>query len=141
MGKINLAFHMVILGLVFSLCGFPTAYAQDEEEGRRDEFILEDIVVTAQKRSESLQAVPRSLAVISANDIEIRSAISVQDIIANTAGVSFAAGGPWLNHIGMRGVVPNTAEFGSEPAVQFNIDGNVAFNAEQGIPAMFQARC
>lgn len=113
--------------------------AQEEDEDN-EAFILEEVTVTATKRSESLQAVPRSLSVISSSDLQIRGAeSSVQDIIENTAGVSFAAGGPWLNHIGMRGVIPNTAEYGSEPAVQFNVDGNVSMNSEEGIPVMFKA--
>lgn len=117
------------------------AGAQDQKEDKDESvFTLEEVTVTATKRSESLQAVPRSLSVISADDLQVRVASSsVQEIIENTAGVSFAAGGPWLNHIGMRGVMPNTAEFGSEPAVQFNIDGNVSMNSENGIPSMFKA--
>lgn len=136
MKKFNLLLFSILLGAIFLLGTFPVVWAQYDDE---EEFSLEEITVTAEKREENLQSVPRSLVVISADELNLRSAYQVQDIIANTAGISFAAGGPWLNHIGMRGVMPNTAEFGSEPAVQFNVDGNVSMNSENGIPVMYKA--
>lgn len=133
--------RLLAVGMAVGM-SFWIALPAGAQEADKDEsvFTLEEVTVTATKRSESLQSVPRSLSVISADDLQVRAASSsVQEIIENTAGVSFAAGGPWLNHIGMRGVMPNTAEFGSEPAVQFNVDGNVSMNSENGIPAMFKA--
>ena len=139
MKKFNLLLFSILVGAIFLPGTFPAVYAQDEEEKNSEEFTLEEITVTAEKREENLQAVPRSLAVISADELNIRSSDQVQDMIANTAGISFVAGGPWLNHIGMRGVIPNTAETGTEAAVQFSVDGNVALSSENSISPMFSA--
>jgi iron complex outermembrane receptor protein len=49
---------------------------------------LEEIVVTAQKRSERLQDVPISIAVLQGSDIDKSSFLSVTDLLGTIAGVS-----------------------------------------------------
>lgn len=133
---------LTVLLALFVAAGlsFLTALPVSAQEDEKDEaFELEEITVTAEKRSENLQDVARSVIAISADDLEIRSADQVQQILENTAGITFVGGGPWLQHIGMRGVLPNTSETGTEGAVQFSVDGNVAMSMEGNISPMFSA--
>lgn len=137
MKKFSINFLAFLLVSILFLGSYPVLYAQEPTESESEEFTLEEITVTAEKREENLQAVPRSLAVISADDLDLRSAGTVQDILSNTAGVSFFG---FFNHFAMRGIAPNTNEAGSEPSVQFNIDGNLALNVEGRTSApMFSA--
>jgi len=128
----------VCIAVSLSLCFVLPAGAQEEDK-ETGEFTLEEITVTAEKREENIQDIARSVVAITVDDINMRSADQVQEMIANTAGISFVAGGPWLNHIGMRGVIPNTSETGTEASVQFSVDGNVAMSNEGSISPMFAA--
>jgi iron complex outermembrane recepter protein len=66
---------------------------------------LEEIVVTATKRSESLQDVPLSISALSARDLQVAAVKSLRDVAALTPGVEFdrSVGGP-LTNIAVRGV-------------------------------------
>ncbi|MFK8052909.1 MAG: TonB-dependent receptor [Woeseiaceae bacterium] len=69
-----------------------TAFAQDNSA---DTVRLDEIVVTARKREESLQDIPVAITAFSAQDIERGSFQSLEDVAANTPGLtfnSFAAG-------------------------------------------------
>jgi len=81
-----------ILGLVLGTIGFaPNAFAQVE---------LEEIVVTAQRREESLQDVPVSITAFSATQIENRNLTEAKDFLAMTPNVNFTEDG----EVGQRAV-------------------------------------
>jgi outer membrane receptor protein involved in Fe transport len=70
---------------------------------------LEEIVVTAQKRSENLQEVPASVSVLSASVLKESHIDGFEDITRATPGVSFGAGGaPGLDNIEIRGISSNS---------------------------------
>ena len=74
--------------------------AQDAGEGA-----LEEIVVSAQKRVESLKDVPISISVFSGEEIERSRIESLQDYMQQTPNVSFNNGGtPASFELGIRGV-------------------------------------
>ncbi len=62
----------------------PTTAQQDDDEG----FSLEEIVVTARRRSESLKDVPGTVSVISASTIRNAGVERAEDFIALTPGVT-----------------------------------------------------
>ena len=117
-------FLIPVIAIVLFFGGGGPVMAQDKES---EEFTLEEITVTAEKREMDLQKVSSSLAVISAEDLDIRSVHNIQEILSNTGGVSFYG---FHNHIYVRGLGSVGNEVGSEPSVQFNVDGNVSFNFE-----------
>ncbi len=85
-----------------------TAHAQtadtNKPEGTQK---LEEIVVTAQKRSQSLREVPVSVSAISAGTIAEKQITSIEDLSRNTPNVSFSGAsgaGAGLNNIEIRGV-------------------------------------
>jgi len=117
--------HLVFaLALCLGAIAGQPAYAQDDED-TGDVFELEEVTVTANKRIEDLQAVPRSIAVVSSDDMDLRSASSIQDILSTTPGINFQG---FNSQIFLRGVGPAGTMMndpGNEPSVQFNVDGNL----------------
>ena len=79
--------------LVFSLvAGFvPAAYSQQPgpPDAAADNLRLEEVVVTARKREESLQDVPMSITAFTAESIEAKGIESVYDLARLTPNLSF----------------------------------------------------
>ena len=68
---------------------------------------LEEIVVVARKREESLQEVPISITTFSEEDLEVQGIESLEDIARQTAGIIFDKGfGPQDVRVVMRGLSP-----------------------------------
>jgi iron complex outermembrane recepter protein len=65
---------------------------------------IEEIVVTAQKRRESLQDVPMSISVLTGEIIEKRSLVSLNDFIRYVPGVTYSEFSPGSNSIVIRGI-------------------------------------
>ena len=88
---------------------------------------IADIIVTAQKRAESVQDTPISIAVMGAEALETRGITNIMDLTSGAvpslrttpiAGRSSAA------NIGMRGLVPNdSTQISRDPTVGVYIDG------------------
>ena len=75
------------LTLVAGLATSPTLLAQDQGAGAADEGVLESVVITAQRRDESLMDVPIPVSAISADAIEKQNVNSVEDVLANVPNV------------------------------------------------------
>jgi|GEM_PF-4742805 len=116
---IELLFLVIALGLVF--CGPLSLNAQEKEA----EFTLEEITVTAEKRTMDIQNVSRSINVISSDDLDYRSASAVMDILSSQANINVQGFGTslFIRGVGSAGAIMNEA--GYEPSVQFNVDGNL----------------
>lgn len=65
---------------------------------------LEEILVTATKREESLQTIPISVTAISGRDLEDRNAVNFDDYARGVAGLSFTDLGDGRERISIRGV-------------------------------------
>ncbi len=68
---------------------------------------VQEIIVTAQKRTERLQDVPISIAVIGNQDIERRGLIGMEDYMRSIPGVNQIDRGPADNSIVIRGITTN----------------------------------
>jgi iron complex outermembrane receptor protein len=77
------------------------ALAQSRPDGQ-----LEDIIVTAQKREESVQNVPISISVISSAELQNRSVQQISDLQSATPNVTFSttAQGVFATTVGIRGL-------------------------------------
>ncbi len=69
-----------------------------------DDLRIGEVVVTAQRREESLQDVPMSISVLSAEMIRVRSIVSLSDFIRYVPGVTYSEFGPGNNNIVIRGI-------------------------------------
>lgn len=66
--------------------------------------VLEQVVVTATKRAESIQDVPVSVSALTAEDIQARGFTNYADLLNTLPGVYFQDGGPGVSQIRIRGV-------------------------------------
>lgn len=91
-----------ITGLAFCTLGIlATSVVQAQQS---DEGGLQEVIVTAQKRSESLQNVPLSIAAVNEQQIIDSGAANLVDLARNVAGFYIADLGPGQSQIAIRGV-------------------------------------
>jgi iron complex outermembrane recepter protein len=112
-----------IIGLVFSLSGVSTLFAQ---ETKAEEFTLEEITVTAQKRVENQQKVAIAMDVISSDEIKELGKNNIDEILSgvSSAIIQKAADG---YRVSLRGISDDSsASMGQSmaaPSVAINTDG------------------
>ena len=100
------------------------------QETKADEFTLEEITVTAQKRAENQQKVPIAMDVISGDMLTESGKTNVDDILGNISNVMIS-NSPDGMRVAVRGLVETEAPFHdmhtSTPTVAINVDG--AYNS------------
>jgi iron complex outermembrane receptor protein len=86
---------------------------------------LEEVLVTATKRSESLQDVPLSVTAFSQNDMDLRGFSNLQGIQESTPNLNFSvqSAGQNVARVTLRGVGTETLVGGGDPGVALHIDG------------------
>jgi iron complex outermembrane receptor protein len=76
--------------------------AQDAPASEED--VLEEIMVTAQKRTTSLQDVPFSIAAVTAEDINSSGASNIVELARNVPGLYITDLGPGQSQVAIRGI-------------------------------------
>jgi iron complex outermembrane receptor protein len=82
--------------------------------------MLEEIVVTAQKRSENLQEVPIAISAYTSKTRELIGITTIQDLTNFTPGLSYSTA---LDRASIRGIGRNTNNLASEAGVATYLDG------------------
>ena len=103
--------------LAFSFLFFMTyAFAQEN--------VIEEVFVTAEKRSESVQDISQAVTAISGEDIESKNINSFVDLSAIVPGVTVAKNEGYKTVISIRGVGNETNQNAiAAPSVAFHMDG------------------
>jgi iron complex outermembrane receptor protein len=98
--------------------GVAFAQAADDKGG------LEEIVVTAQKRQESVQTVPISITAVSAQELQNRSVSQLSDLQSVTPNVTFSttAQGTLATTVGIRGLRNSNIELVNDQPAAIYID-------------------
>ena len=94
------------------------AYAQTASVADNSASVSE-VVVTAQKRTSTVQTIPVSVAVVSGEDLKSRGITSFAALAQGTPGVSLKSEGPSQTEVEMRGM---TSSGGNSATVGFYID-------------------
>jgi iron complex outermembrane recepter protein len=123
-----------IIGLMFFFGDAVILYAQ---EGSSDEFTLEEITVTAEKRTENLQKVAMSVAVMQGEEISNQGAVSLADILKNIPNVSTSEAGDKGSTVNIRGLGSDLPSGTGEAAVSTNFDGAYQMRSEAGMFGFF----
>jgi outer membrane receptor protein involved in Fe transport len=89
--------------LLSALAGAPPAVAQRAATGEPS-GILEDIIVTAEKRSESLEKVPMSIVAYSADSLAQLGVQDFSSLAARIPGVTLNSAGPGRSSYSIRGI-------------------------------------
>jgi iron complex outermembrane receptor protein len=112
------------LSLAISLCLSPLALAAQDQEASAD-LVLEEILVTASKREEMESKLPLAISVVSAQDLEDRTVVEMEDAINNIPNVTVEANVSANPRISIRGVSSDTNNIGIEAGVGMQVDGIV----------------
>lgn len=113
--------HCLLLAAPFAFGGAADALAQSTSGEQRAQ--LEEVVVTASRRQESMQEVASSIAVLSAGALESRGITSFEDVKTAIAGLHLEAHSNMSSaQVRIRGVgdSPNS---GVDPSVGILVDG------------------
>lgn len=126
MKKVITIFFSAAIGIGLMFTNDPNLFAQETDE----EFTLEEITVTAQKREEDQQKVPIAMEVISGEKLAEEAKTNVDEILANISNVLINTM-PDGMRVSIRGLVDQGGIIDggtktSSPSVAVNVDG--AFN-------------
>lgn len=114
--KLSVVLSQLMLASVFA--GGVNAYAQDQQASR---YALEEVLVTARKKTENLQTVPDSIAVLSGDTVERANITSARDVTMRMPNVSIVESlSPTSTFIIVRGI---SSVRNSESAVAVVVDG------------------
>jgi len=110
---------------------------QEPSPGRKGySLVLEEVVVTAQKRQQNYLTVPIAVTAFTAQDMVNTGAITIQDIDDFIPGVEIGAtaGGTTQVDITVRGVKSPNISSGQDPSVATFYDGSYVPRAATSIP-------
>ena len=119
---------LVILGVAI---GLPTFAAQNEGEASvaraESAAAIEEVIVQARRREESLQEVPISITAFSAEQVAIRGNLRVQDVAELVPNLVFIGSNSNLTNFTVRGIqaFPRASRAGFESAAPTYVDGVV----------------
>lgn len=100
----------------------PPQAALDTKTGPDTKTGVEDIIVTAQRRSENLQSVPISVSAFNADALRNRNVTSTADLMSVTPGVQIGSGSIQRNELYIRGIGSNRFDAGGEASSGLFID-------------------
>mgnify|MGYP003336624141 FL=1 len=113
----TLARHVTVITAAWAALGSAAAIAQDSGS------MLEEIVVTAQKREESLQDVAISVAAFSGRQLAELGLTHATDLVKQVPGLKVSgAGGGTVTAFSIRGVTQNDFASGQESPVAVYVD-------------------
>lgn len=111
----NAASVMAIASLAFA--------AQAQAQEAESEGGLEEIVVTAQKRTQNVQDVPVAVSVTSAADIERLQVTNIESLQYSTPSLVVAGGDPSRKRFGIRGISDQSRNPGVDNRIGVYVDG------------------
>lgn len=112
------------------LAGVEVSRAQNSTGAPPAATVLEEIIVTSQRKSESLQSVPLAVSAYTSERRESIGIVNTQDIANFTPGLSYQN---YPNRIFLRGVGRNTNTVGNDPGIATYYDG--FYTGETGVIA------
>lgn len=101
--------------IALALCCSAAAQAQDTR-------VLEEVLVTAQKRSQSVQDIPLAVTALSATMLDERGITDIASLATSVPGMHFSESGN-NTRITIRGIGTEQTTVTGDPGVAFHIDG------------------
>jgi iron complex outermembrane recepter protein len=130
MGKFRL--HCVCVAAVATAASLTSGGVSAQD--RSGEAQLDEIIVTAQKRSESILDVPLAVSVVDAVQLDQKNASGFADYLTSIPGVQFnPAGNVFTNAISIRGVTDGTSSFLTQQPVALYLDETALTLSQGGI--------
>jgi len=113
-----LSFKAGLLGTCTCLAASP-ALAQSAAQAAGQGAVVQEIIVTAEKRASTVQKTPISMTAISGQDIAARGAIDFDKLAHDVPGISERTSGPGQTEFEIRGL---SSSGGASPTVGFYLD-------------------
>ena len=101
------------------------------------ELAIEEVVVTATKREESIQDVPIAVSAFTGAQLEEAGVKDIRDIAAQTPGLAIKSRGETEGSVFIRGIGSQAPGIGADPAVGIYIDGLYAARGTNATAAFF----
>jgi iron complex outermembrane recepter protein len=124
------SFHVILATTVGLMFVFGDAFILCAQEAKSDEFTLEEITVTAQKRAENQQKVAIPMDVISGEQLAEMGKTNVDDILGGISNVLINKSSDGMR-VSVRGLTETDIPFmdlhATTPQVAINVDG--AYNS------------
>jgi len=102
-----------------STLGVGLAHAADSDADVSDSGAIPEIVVTAERRTESLENVPITIQAITGDELQKLNVQTFEDVLRYTPNVTFSGNGPGQGNIFMRGLsaggAPNQSQSTTSP--------------------------
>jgi iron complex outermembrane receptor protein len=102
-----------------------------------EELVIEEVIVTATKRAESVQDIPLSVNAFTGAQLEEAGVKDIRDIAAQTPGLSIKSRGETEGSVFIRGIGSAAPGIGADPAVGIYIDGLYAARGTNATAAFF----
>ena len=119
--KLSLAISAVLSGYAGTSFAAPAVAAADTDVNGAG---IEEILVTAQRRSESIQNVPITIQAITGEQLGQLNVTTFDDVLKYLPNVTFSSNGPGQGNIYMRGLSAGFA--GNQSSAAINPFPNVA---------------
>ena len=101
------------------------------------ELVIEEVVVTATKRAESVQDIPIAVTAFTGEQLEEAGVKDIRDIAAQTPGLQIKSRGETEGSVFIRGIGSVAPGIGADPAVGIYIDGLYASRGTNATAAFF----
>lgn len=98
---------------------------------------IQEVIVTAQKRSESASRTPVALTALSAGDLEKRGVANAADLTNVVPNVQIGTADGGNTNIYIRGIGSNNTTEGGDPAAAFHLDGVYLGRPDEARTAFF----
>ena len=132
MKKISTLLFPAALALGLVVGGLPSAFSQEAEE----EFTLEEITVTAQKRAENSQKVPIALSTITGEELAAMGGTTLKDSLNTLSTVVIMQVNEGLN-VSIRGMDNDGMPGDSAGMIAVNLDGVFNNNFATGYSGLY----
>ena len=119
----KLTFRLLLaLSCALSGSAVPLLAEENNSSAATGADALDEVVVTAQKRSERLQDVPISIAALSEADLSRSNVTTTSDLPAVVSGLVWSNQGAWVQP-NLRGVYTTVAAVGAQSPIAIYLDG------------------
>jgi len=116
--------HVFPKSLLAASIGFAVSYAADvSAQDQNEHQTIEEVVVSAQMREQSLQDVPMSVSAFDEDFLESRDVSSYKKLFDYTPGVSGVTNDSFFDAVSVRGINNNGFGSGSDPAIGVFMNG------------------
>ena len=100
----HFAKHRLALALSAISLASAESFAQSASGSEGERLVIDEIIVTAQRRSQSIQDVANSIDAITGSELDALNKTNLEDYITGVGGVGLTRSGSGSIKIGMRGV-------------------------------------